>query len=125
MYKRQDGNITSRLITNYDKSDPEVESYIGDINAEFEGILNEVVAKTAVNLVINEPSTIYQEVKKRLIRNSETNMGDFCADAYRYVSCLLYTSEKISEMQAVLDRLDMKIEGYEDRLLKCEEKLKK
>lgn len=81
-----DGNITSRLITNYDKSDPEVESYIGDINAEFEGILNEVVAKTAVNLVINEPSTIYQEVKKRLIRNSETNMGDFCADAYRYVS---------------------------------------
>ena len=34
-------------------------------------------------------------------------------------------AEKISEMQAVLDRLDMKIEGYEDRLLKCEEKLKK
>ena len=34
-------------------------------------------------------------------------------------------SEKISEMQAVLDRLDMKIEGYEDRLLKCEQKLKK
>ena len=33
-------------------------------------------------------------------------------------------SEKISEMQAVLDRLDMKIEGYEDRLLKCEQKLK-
>ena len=53
MYKRQDGNITSRLITNYDKSDPEVESYIGDINAEFEGILNEVVAKTAVNLAVS------------------------------------------------------------------------
>lgn len=34
-------------------------------------------------------------------------------------------AKKISEMQAVLDRLDMKIEGYEDRLLKCEEKLKK
>lgn len=34
-------------------------------------------------------------------------------------------SEKISEMQAVLDRLDMKIEGYEDKLLKCEQKLKK
>ncbi len=44
------------------------------------------MAKTSVNLVVNDPSTIYNEEKKRLIRNAETNMGNFCTDAYRYVS---------------------------------------
>lgn len=81
-----DGNITSKLITTYNKVDSEVESYIGEIKADFEEILNEVVARTTINLVVNDPSTIYNEEKKRLIRNAETNMGNFCTDAYRYVS---------------------------------------
>ena len=40
--------------------------------------LGEVVAKTAVDLVINDPET-----DVRIIRNAETNLGDLCADAYR------------------------------------------
>lgn len=31
---------------------------------------------------------------------------------------------KIAEMNAVLERLDWKLDGYEERMLKCEEKLK-
>lgn len=31
---------------------------------------------------------------------------------------------KIEELNAVLERLDWKLEGYEDRMLKCEESLK-
>lgn len=34
-------------------------------------------------------------------------------------------AERIAEMQSVLDRLDKKIEGYEDRILDYEKKLKK
>lgn len=34
-------------------------------------------------------------------------------------------AERIAEMQAVLARLDKKIDGYEDHMLKAEEKLKK
>lgn len=42
--------------------------------------LNEVVARSEVELVINDPVT-----GERIIRNRETNLGDFCADAYRAV----------------------------------------
>lgn len=31
---------------------------------------------------------------------------------------------KIAELNAVLERLDWKLDGYEERMLKCEEKLK-
>ena len=40
------------------------------------------------------------------------------ADTLRYY-------ERIGEMQAVLDRLDKKIEGYESHLLKAERSLKR
>ena len=39
-----------------------------------------MVAKSNVDLVVNDPET-----GKRLIRNQETNLGDLCADAYRTV----------------------------------------
>ena len=48
--------------------------------AQFSDKLNEVVAKSNVDLVVNDPET-----GKRLIRNQETNLGDLCADAYRTV----------------------------------------
>ena len=70
----------------YEGSDPEAEAFIAGIQAEFEETLNQVVAKTDVALVINEPSTLDKEEKIRLVRNAETNLGDLCADAYRYVS---------------------------------------
>jgi hypothetical protein len=42
-----------------------------------------VVAKTDVDLTIFEPGT---DPAVRIVRNSETNLGDLCADAYRYIS---------------------------------------
>ncbi len=45
--------------------------------------LQEVVAKTAVNLYINDPTEVTEEGKPiRIIRRAETNLGDLCADAY-------------------------------------------
>lgn len=81
-----DGTMKTELIEDYDRSEPEVEEEIAEITAQFEADLNEVVAKTEVALVINEPSTLDAEEKVRLIRNAETNLGDLCADACRYVS---------------------------------------
>lgn len=82
----EDGAISSELVYDYDGTDAEVEDFIAGIQAEFEETLNTVVAKTDVALVINEPSTLDKEEKVRIVRNAETNLGDLCADAYRYVS---------------------------------------
>ena len=49
--------------------------------------LKEVVAKTAVDLLIEDPVAVDENGKPiRIIRNAETNLGDLCADAYRAVS---------------------------------------
>ncbi len=52
--------------------------------AELDAKLQEVVAKTAVELYINDPVEKTEEGKPiRIIRRAETNLGDLCADAYR------------------------------------------
>jgi len=46
--------------------------------------LETVVAKTAVNLTINDPVEVDANGSPiRMIRRAETNLGDLCADAYR------------------------------------------
>lgn len=46
--------------------------------------LNEVVAKTAVDLTINDPVATKDDGSPvRIVRMAETNLGDLCADAYR------------------------------------------
>lgn len=72
------GEITTQLILGYTEVDPEMDAYIKSIQSQFEAQLNEVVAHTDVELVINDPQT-----GDRIIRNKETNLGDFVADAYR------------------------------------------
>ncbi len=77
------GEITAELIsgdeeTGYTKKDAEVQSKVDEVNAEFEVLLNTVIAHSEVDLVVNDPET-----GDRLIRNQETNLGDLCADAYR------------------------------------------
>ncbi len=52
-------------------------------SAALEEKLKEVVAKTAVDLLINDPYEVTDEGKPiRIIRRAETNLGDLCADAY-------------------------------------------
>ena len=70
--------ITSEFISNYKAQDEDAVNYIEGIKNKFSDILQEVVAKSSVTLTTLDPTT-----HKRAIRNNETNLGDFCADAYR------------------------------------------
>ena len=70
--------ITSEFISNYKAQDEDAVNYIEGIKNKFSDVLQEVIAKSSVTLTTLDPTT-----HKRTIRNSETNLGDFCADAYR------------------------------------------
>ena len=83
LYITKDGSISTGLVKDYTEKDADTEAYIATIQAQFEELLNEVVAKTDVDLTIFEPGT---DPAVRIVRNSETNLGDLCADAYRYIS---------------------------------------
>lgn len=75
-----DGNIQTGLIGDYPETDSEVLSYIESMKDEYESQLEKSIAVADVPLTINSDSDV------RLVRNRETNLGDFCADAYRIVS---------------------------------------
>ena len=56
-----------------------VEAASGVLNEK----LNQVVAATSVELIINDPVAKTEDGKPiRIIRRTETNLGDLCADAY-------------------------------------------
>ncbi|HWS29958.1 MAG TPA: bifunctional UDP-sugar hydrolase/5'-nucleotidase [Clostridia bacterium] len=74
------GNITTGLISDYAEKDAVVDTFIKAAQADFEEMLNTVVAKTDVDLTVMEPGT-----DVRIVRNAETNLGDLCADAYRTI----------------------------------------
>jgi 2',3'-cyclic-nucleotide 2'-phosphodiesterase (5'-nucleotidase family) len=73
-----DGKITTALVKDYTKKDAGVDTFIKTIKAENDKVLNKVVAKSGVALITKDPAT-----GTRLIRNSETSLGDLAADAYR------------------------------------------
>ena len=75
-----EGDITIRLITDFEEKDSDMESFIADIQSEYEEELQQVIASSDVEL------TTESEDGVRLIRNRETNLGDFCADAYRQIA---------------------------------------
>jgi 2',3'-cyclic-nucleotide 2'-phosphodiesterase (5'-nucleotidase family) len=61
-------------------ADPKVTKLVAKENKRFEKILNQPVGEAFVELTANDPKT-----GKRLVRNGETNLGDFVADTYRSV----------------------------------------
>ena len=86
-----DGKISSELYTW--TSNTAAPALLGLQNAGSEAVsaaadvlnakLAEVVAHTAVDLIINDPVAKTDEGKPvRIIRRAETNLGDLCADAY-------------------------------------------
>jgi len=83
LYITKDGSMSTGLITGVSEKDADTEAYVATIQTQFEDLLNEVVASTEVDLTIFEPGT---DPAVRIVRNSETNLGDLCADAYRYIS---------------------------------------
>ncbi len=67
--------------------DTDVTKAVSEATDELNAALAEVVAKTDVDLTINDPTAAKDDGSPvRIIRNAETNLGDLCADAYRYVS---------------------------------------
>lgn len=75
-----EGDITTRLISDFEEKDSDMESFIADIQSEYEEELQQVIAGSDVEL------TTESEDGVRLIRKRETNLGDFCADAYRQIA---------------------------------------
>ena len=75
-----DGTITTELISDYEEKDEKIQRYIDVIQATYEEDLKEVVAVSEVKLSGFTGEGI------RLVRNRETTIGNFCADAYRYVA---------------------------------------
>lgn len=76
-----DGSITAALVTDAVDKDADTDAYIKDIQAQYESLLNTVVARSSVDLTTLDPGT-----GERAVRSAETNLGDLCADAYRSVS---------------------------------------
>jgi 2',3'-cyclic-nucleotide 2'-phosphodiesterase (5'-nucleotidase family) len=75
-----EGELSAELKEVTDK-DTDFEEYLKKIEADYTDRLNEKVAENDFNLIMNDPVT-----GVRLIRNQETNLGDFCADAYLYAA---------------------------------------
>ncbi len=88
-----EGEISSELISSYDyDAAPDTEKaaydktaeFVDGIRSQYSDMLNEVIGTAEVTLTVNDPAKtdpIYGVY--RLIRRGETNLGDFCADAYR------------------------------------------
>lgn len=60
------------------QADPEMAEAIAQVKSQYEESLKTVLGRTDVKLTAENPAT-----GSRAVRNSETNLGDFCADAYR------------------------------------------
>ncbi len=60
--------------------DEGVNSVMMQIASEYGNILEEKIGTSDYELIANDPET-----GERVVRNHETNLGDLCADAYKYV----------------------------------------
>lgn len=60
--------------------DETVNSVMMQIKSEYGVILDRKIGSSAYDLIANDPET-----GERVVRNHETNLGDLCADAYKYV----------------------------------------
>ena len=75
----KDGSVKAELVAEAEK-DEAVTAFIEDIKAQYESLVNTVVAHTEVELSITDENGV------RAVRNRETAIGDLCADAYRAVA---------------------------------------
>lgn len=73
------GTISVGLVDFYDFKDETISAYIDGIKSEYEEEMNRVVAKSDIALSTTNEAGI------RLVRNRESTIGNFCADAYRII----------------------------------------
>ena len=74
------GNIETGLIGTYPEPDSEMAGCIESMEERFDAELTKTIGVSETALTTASDSGM------RLVRNRETNLGDFCADAYRAVS---------------------------------------
>ena len=76
------GEVKTELISTdtYNSKDLKIENYIKQINDEYKKLGERFIGENKINLITHNSEG------KRIIRNSETNLGDFCADAFRIVT---------------------------------------
>ena len=73
------GDITTTLITEYDRYDDKVLSLTNSLVDKVNSVLGQNIAYLDTDLYINDPDT-----GARIVRNHETNAGDFAADSLYY-----------------------------------------
>ena len=91
-----DGTIKETGIWTWPSKDPapelldirnEMRDEVDSAEHAFDEQLKQVVAVTTVELTINDPKEVDTSGNPvRMVRRAETNLGDLCADAYRYQS---------------------------------------
>ena len=84
-----EGTLTTELISESEitlAENADISEKIQLIESDFNVAMQQVVAHTDVDLVINDPLYENTETPVRLIRITETNLGNLCADAYRSVT---------------------------------------
>ena len=80
------GEITTELLNNLTledgtpAADADMDALISSIESQYAESLQTVLGRSEVTLTDTNPET-----GLRAVRSSETNLGDFCADAYRYM----------------------------------------
>lgn len=76
-----EGGISAKLYDTsaYEKVDAEVQQYVEDIKSKVAEAGNYVIGHTDFTL------SIYDEQGKRVVRNKECGLGNFFADAFRYM----------------------------------------
>lgn len=74
------GEIKTELIKteDYQGTDPNVDAKLNEINGEYATLGERKVAFSQVDLITHDADS------NRLVRTSETNLGNLCADAVRY-----------------------------------------
>ncbi len=77
----ENGTFDTELIAteSYAATDPAVDAHIAQIYEEYSALGNRKIAESKVKLIVQT------DEGTRLVRNTETNLGDFCADAFREV----------------------------------------
>ena len=77
------GHMTSELVPTAEVDQTttaykETAAFVKDIQKKYQEVTEEVIATAHTSLTVDDPAT-----GERAIRSAETNLGDFCADAYR------------------------------------------
>ncbi|MCD7864768.1 MAG: bifunctional metallophosphatase/5'-nucleotidase [Clostridiales bacterium] len=89
--------------------DEDAYQFIQEIEAQYQDVLETVIGSSDVELTDSDPET-----GERLVRMSETNLGDFVADAYR---CVLEADIGICNGGGIRDGISVGDVTYEDALM--------